>query len=50
MTMNMAEIPITIYDLAKRVMKILVSVYCVREPLVGQIEIDKEAMMTRCPW
>ncbi|MBC7328504.1 hypothetical protein H5T87_10420 [bacterium] len=46
----LGRFPLTIYDLAKRVMKILVSGYRKREPLVGQIEIDEEAMMTRCPW
>ncbi|MBC7328441.1 hypothetical protein H5T87_10075 [bacterium] len=50
MTMNMAGIPITMNDFAKRGIKILVCVHRGREPLVGQIEIDEEAMMTRCPW
>ncbi|MBC7327881.1 hypothetical protein H5T87_07170, partial [bacterium] len=39
--------PLTIYDLAKRVMKILVSVYREREPLLGQIEIDEVYI---CNW
>ncbi|MBC7327425.1 hypothetical protein H5T87_04840 [bacterium] len=45
-----ARSSLTICDLAKRVISILVSVYREKEPLVGQIVIDEEAMMTRCPW